>query len=110
MTCRMAAAAALVLLTAGAAKAGTDPLERAAAPTLHLSALRQSINLTDAQAEALRTGIARTAVDHKFADSLTGSLGFLCGLHGPVDYTASPVRGADPQGKFLGAKLSLAFR
>ena len=104
----------LLLTAAGAAQAQT------AAPAL-LAAYPQGISLsppmggaaafTDAEAEALRTGVARTSVDHHLSDRLTSSIGFLCGLHPSVGHEGAAVmRGDDPQGRFLGAKLSLAFR
>jgi len=50
-------------------------------------------------------------VDHKFADQLTASLGFLCDPKASMQSGgAVAMPGADPQGKFLGAKLSFAFR
>ena len=57
-------------------------------------------------------GVARTSVDHKLAsDDLTGSLGFLCGLEpGAGKDGGAAARGYDPSGRFVGAKLSLAFR
>ncbi len=71
-----------------------------------------SLGLTDAQGEALRrAGVVRTAIDHRFnRDGVTGSLGFLCGLPSDPDGGASSVRGYDPQGRFLGAKISFPFR
>ena len=109
-------ALAVLAAAAGDAQAQTAPLKldlaaaQSAAP-LDLSVMRSGAGLTDAQAEALRTGFARTAVDHKFADRLTGSLGFLCDPRASMQYdSATAMPGADPQGKFLGAKLSLAFR
>lgn len=72
-----------------------------------------SLGVTDAQADALRrAGVVRTAIDHHFTrDGVTGSLGFLCGLPpNASDGGATAVRGYDPQGRFLGAKLSFAFR
>ena len=116
MTRRFAVWTALAALSAaGAAEAQTAPL-KLDAPTppatvpLDMSRLQSTLDLTPAQADALRAGVARTAVDHRFVDTLTGSVGFLCGLHGgDYDETAA-MRGADPAGKFLGAKLSLAFR
>jgi hypothetical protein len=67
-----------------------------------------------AQSNALRAaGVARTALDHRFSrdDEVVGSLGFLCGLHENLD-TSGGARayGSDPNGRFLGAKLSFAFR
>ena len=101
---------------AGAAQGQTAPMNldlaalQGSAP-LDLSSVRNPTALTDAQAAALREGISRTAVDHQFADRLTGSLGFLCDPHPSMQFDGLAARpGADPQGKFLGAKLSFAFR
>ena len=116
MTGRFAGWAVLaVLAAAGAANAETAPLKIApdVAPvsaTIDMSRLHSDLDLTPEQAEALRAGIARTAVDHRFVDALSGSVGFLCGLHGQDYDEGASMRGADPAGKFLGAKLSLAFR
>ena len=57
-------------------------------------------------------GIARTSVDRRLAsDDLTGSLGFLCGLEpGAGKQGLAAARGYDPAGRFVGAKLRLAFR
>jgi hypothetical protein len=104
-----------LIAAAGGAQAQTAPLKvapdaaRVSAP-LDMSRLRSALDLTPEQAEALRVGIARTSVDHRFVDKLSGSLGFLCGLHGQDYDEGASMRGADPAGKFLGAKLSLAFR
>ena len=109
-------AALLALTAAGAAEAQSAPLKLdlaqapASAAPLDISQLRSAAGLTDDQAQALRAGIARTSVDHSFVDKLTGQVGFLCGLHGQDYDEAASMRGADPSGKFLGAKLSLAFR
>ena len=116
MSLRFAACTAVLVLWAGAGHAQTAPLKldlaalQASAP-LDISAVRSPTGLTDAQVSALREGIARTAVDHQFADRLTGSLGFLCDPHPSMQFDGLAARpGADPQGKFLGAKLSFAFR
>jgi len=56
---------------------------------------------------------AKTAIDHRFAgrQDVTGSLGFLCGLQpGHTDSGGAAAYGIDPHGRFVGAKLSLAFR
>jgi hypothetical protein len=56
---------------------------------------------------------AKTAVDRRFSRSedVTGSLGFLCGLQpGHTEAGAASAYGTDPHGRFLGAKLSFAFR
>jgi hypothetical protein len=81
-------------------------------PVLDLSALRASAS-PYAEAGALRAaGIARTALDHRFApDDVTGSAGFLCGLVPGVEKTgAAAAAGYDPQGRFLGTRLSYTFR
>ncbi len=114
--CIAAWAALLALAAAGVAEAQTAPLKLdlarapASAPPLDVSELRTAVGLTDEQVQALRAGIARTSVDHSFVDRLTGQVGFLCGLHGQDYDESASMRGADPAGKFLGAKLSLAFR
>ena len=115
MKAAIAACASLLLLTAASAVEAQEPAPGLASPPsspapLNLALMRSPFALTDEQAALLRAGIARTAVDHHFADQLTGSLGFLCGLHGETYQGAAAMRGVDPQGRFLGAKLSLAFR
>ncbi len=64
------------------------------------------------QANPLPAGIARTSIDHRFEDDeATASLGYLCGLNpGQKMSGAAGAAGYDPMGKFLGAKLSFAFR
>lgn len=65
-----------------------------------------------AEANALRAaGIARTSLDRRFAeDDAVGSVGFLCGLQPSHDFSGgASAYGSDPQGRFLGAKLSRAF-
>lgn len=60
----------------------------------------------------LPPGIAKTSIDRRFDDdSATGSFGYLCGLNPGQKMTgAAGAAGYDPMGKFLGAKLSFAFR
>ena len=56
---------------------------------------------------------ARTAVDHRFSrrQDITGSIGFLCGLQpGHTESGGAGVYGSDPHGRFVGARLSFAFR
>ena len=108
------AASVLILASTSGAWAQIAPAVaqvpvQAAAP-LNLSLAPGGFTLTDAQAEALRAGVAHTALDHRFIDRLTGSVGYLCGLHGPDYDEMAAMRGSDSQGKFLGAKLSLAFK
>jgi hypothetical protein len=63
-------------------------------------------------ASPLPAGIAKTSVDHRFGDDeAVGSFGYLCGLNPGQKMTgAAGAAGYDPMGKFLGAKLSFAFR
>ncbi|MDB5424109.1 MAG: hypothetical protein JWQ29_1525 [Phenylobacterium sp.] len=63
-------------------------------------------------ASPLPAGIARTSIDHRFdKDDAVGSVGYLCGLNpGQKMSGAAGAAGYDPMGKFLGAKLSFAFR
>ena len=58
-------------------------------------------------------GIAKTSVESRLAenDDVTGSLGFLCGLQpGQKPTGAAAARGYDPNGRFIGAKLSIALK
>jgi hypothetical protein len=63
-------------------------------------------------ASPLPAGIAKTSIDRRFADDdATGSFGYLCGLNPGQKMTgAAGAAGYDPMGKFLGAKLTIAFR
>jgi hypothetical protein len=69
---------------------------------------------TKLQSKTLDTAVfARTAVERHFArrDDLTGSFGFLCGLQpAHAESGAAAAYGADPHGRFVGAKFSIAFR
>ena len=109
-----ALALTLLLPAVGAAQAQTAPPAFLASNPRGISLslpMGGATTFTDAEAEALRTGVARTSVDHHLSDRLTSSIGFLCGLHPSVGHEGAAVmRGDDPQGRFLGAKLSLAFR
>ena len=109
---RLAVLAGLAL--APAAQAATVPSPLAAAVFLRgdLPAQRISIAPAIAQANSLRAaGIAKTSLDARFArPELSGAVGFLCGLQPRRDETIATAHGYDPQGRFLGAKLSLAFR
>ncbi len=76
-----------------------DPLDPLAAPRLAAKTLDSEV-------------FATTAVDRKFGkrDDLTGALGVLCGRQ--PEHTESggaAAYGTDPHGRFVGAKLSLAF-
>ena len=56
--------------------------------------------------------MARTSIDHRFeGKDASGAFGFLCGRPDSLDERAAgSALGADPHGRFLGARLSLAFR
>jgi hypothetical protein len=53
----------------------------------------------------------RTAIESRLTDDAAGAVGFLCGREPGAGRTgAAAARGVDPSGRFLGARLSLAFR
>ena len=85
-----------------------------AAPRVEAAGPTRDLSLPDASrfASALPPGVARTSIDHRFEpDSAVGSFGYLCGLNpGQKMSGAAGAAGYDPMGKFLGAKLSIAFR
>jgi len=117
-------AVAATSLIAAAPAAGAQTTLQPSAPTLAVSAaLRQAFGvpgqssllpLTYAGAAApLTPGVARTAVDHQFGKGggVTGSAGFLCGRGaGPDNNGAATAYGYDPEGRFVGAKLAIAFK
>ena len=97
---------AAALAVAGAA--GAEPLQAKADPDLAAAVFARK-----AEAMPLRIpGVAKTSVDYRSTtDGVTGSLGFLCGLKPGAERTgAAAARGYDPTGRFVGAKLSFAFR
>ncbi len=101
----------------GAAKAQTQtpnaPAPVAAAPTIRLATPQTASAPGAAQASALEAAVLpRTAVEHRFTDKgVVASAGFLCGLQSNLDADgAAAAAGFDPQGRFIGAKLSFAFR
>lgn len=57
-------------------------------------------------------GVAKTAVETTLDEAgATAAAGFLCGLQPGADrYGAGAAHGYDPTGRFVGAKLSFAFR
>jgi len=88
-----------------------------ATPATTAQSIPPALDLTRARtasrfADPLPAGIARTSIDHRFEDDgAVGSAGYLCGLQpGEKMYGAAGAAGYDPMGKFLGAKLSVAFR
>jgi hypothetical protein len=79
----------------------------AARPILNLLARAPRAGRT-AEQEAMRAaGLARTSVDRRLDDGVTGSLGFLCGIE--PGFAGNAITGSDPHGRFLGAKLSFGF-
>jgi len=121
-------AASRWLVVAGAvvAMTGAAQAQTSASPAQHntaiADALRRAVTVSEPHASislanqqtgpVLVEGVAQTAVDHRFgAGGLVGSAGFLCGLHpGPDNNGAATAYGYDPQGRFVGAKLSIAFK
>lgn len=91
----------------------SKPVGVAERPTPDLADPLDPLAPTKLMAKTLESAVfATTAVDHKFAErnDLTGSLGFLCGLQpGHTENGSAAAYGIDPHGRFLGAKLSLAF-
>lgn len=76
-----------------------DPLDPLARPKLVTQTLDSEV-------------FATTAVDHKFGkrEDITGAFGLLCGRQpGHTEDGGSAAYGTDPHGRFVGAKLSLAF-
>ena len=108
-------AAAVILSGAaeGAAPISLAQLANPARPVIDpsvqqaLSALRYSPAELPPQA-----GVARTSIDRSLGKGgLTASAGFLCGRHASPDNNgAATERGYDPEGRFVGAKLSFAFK
>ena len=85
-----------------------------ARPAADLANPLDALAPTTAQARPMESAVfARTAVDRRFSrrGDVTGSVGFLCGLQpGHTEAGGAAAYGADPHGRFLGAKLSFAFR
>ena len=107
-------AAACALALAGAARAEPVRLDLTPAPKADAAAaLNAAVLAPDRQEHALPApGLARTSIDRRFdRDRASGAIGFLCGRPDSLDERAkSQAYGADPQGRFLGARLSFAFR
>jgi len=100
---------------AGVAAAAALPVKAPAAAALPAPDLANPLDAlapTAVPANAIQSAVfAKTAVDHRFSDrsDVTGSFGFLCGLQ-PGHGDAGSAYGVDPHGRFVGAKLSFAFR
>jgi hypothetical protein len=81
-------------------------------PKSDAAALNAAVLAPDRQSHALpQPGVARTAIDRRFdRDRASGALGFLCGRPDSLDERAkSQPLGSDPQGRFLGGRVSIAF-
>jgi hypothetical protein len=116
-----AALGATLALTAGAAHAQVQGASlrdavfrsgaKAASATLSSPAPAIGVAYSQAPPERL-AGVAKTAIDHSFdRQGVVGSVGFLCGLDSRLDNAGGMgAFGTDPQGRFIGAKLHLAFR
>ncbi|MEW5685407.1 MAG: hypothetical protein AB1942_10845 [Pseudomonadota bacterium] len=109
----------VVILLSALAVAGTaqaaEPvmLPKPAAAGLNLSSPSADFAVRYSRAPAERIpGVARTAIDRRLdGEDVTGSLGFMCGLKPGADkFGAAAARGWDPTGRFVGARLSVAFR
>ncbi|MDR3507862.1 MAG: hypothetical protein P4L64_08205 [Caulobacteraceae bacterium] len=101
-------ASALILtfaLSAGAARA-----QAVAAPVIDLTA-GQARALPKATAIGVSDGPS-TTVDHRFgAGGVMASAGFLCDLQPGVKTNGGPTASEfDPNGRFVGARLSLRFK
>jgi ABC-type phosphate transport system substrate-binding protein len=115
-------AAAVAMATALSARAQTASQTAAPAPSMS-QALRQALGVSGQSsllpisyagaATPMTPGVGRTSVDHSFGKGggVTGSAGFLCGRGaGPDNNGAATAYGYDPEGRFVGAKLSIAFK
>ncbi|MBU1378625.1 MAG: hypothetical protein KKE02_02495 [Alphaproteobacteria bacterium] len=110
---------ALFTLCAGAAQAQTAealmkaPL-RATASGVAIDMTRPAASFAPRYSQAPEAripGIAKTSVDHRYDEGVIGSLGFLCGLEQGAERKGSAaIRGYDQTGRFVGAKLRVAFR
>jgi len=119
---KTAALFALMLATAASAAHAQSAAEALMAAPLKATSKGVALDLAQKPAFSPRydgapapriPGVAKTAVDHSFDDpGVTGSLGFLCGLEAGAErqFGAAAVRGYDASGRFVGAKLRVAFR
>lgn len=114
---KLLVAGLVLVVSAGAARAEAPP---AASPAtaeamrhaLEVAVRRDPLDLTYSHpGQPTPAGVARTSVERRLGGSSVLGAGFLCGLK-PGD-ESSGARGAygyDPNGRFLGAKLSFSFR
>lgn len=114
------AAVAAVAIAAATDEAEGQPLTPEAAALM--KAVRHTGGPADApafspryasEAPARNPGVAQTSVDARLSgrDDVVGSLGFMCGLKpGAEKFGAAAARGYDDTGRFVGAKLRVAFK
>jgi hypothetical protein len=108
-------ALAALALAAGAARAADAPprliLSPLKAGPVEAAALNAAVLAPDRRAHDLpQPGVARTAIDRSLDKRSAAALGFLCGRPDSLDErAAAQPLGADPSGRFLGARLSFAF-
>lgn len=106
-------------LAAGASYALADPVSAPDNPRFRVNAApatAKGIAHTPLRYAALHTprveGITKTSVESRFGvqDNAVGEAGFLCGLLPHPDTAgAAAAFGHDPDGRFVGAKLRIAF-
>jgi hypothetical protein len=102
----------------GAARAETslqilDSLQPHRADAARLSIAPSGPRVTPTPPSAVEAAVLpRRSIDRPLGSGrVTGSAGFLCGRQpGVKDSGAASAAGYDPHGRFLGAKLSFAFR
>jgi hypothetical protein len=85
----------------------------APAPALDLSSAKTSFAVRyEPVGEPRIRGVAKTSVERRLSEGgLKGSMGFMCGLEpGKAPRGGPAMRGYDPTGRFVGARLALAFR
>ena len=105
------------LMLAGAAQSAAPisltPIAATSPASLDPALQRNLLALRYAPGEPTpQAGVARTAIDRSLGKGgVTASAGFLCGRGaGPDNNGAATERGYDPEGRFVGAKLSISFK
>jgi len=109
-TTLLAATGALIIF-AGGAHAEIAPVQQTRVP-LAVPGSTTTFSAREAEAELVRAAVLpRRSVDRQLNARISGSAGFLCGLQeGQTDSGSAALAGHDPHGRFIGAKLSFAFR
>ena len=96
---------------AGATGAQTLTIKPVALSAQKIAIAPLPLRLSNTPAPTL-VGMPKTEIDGALGHSgFSGAAGFLCGrLPGPDNNGAATALGYDPQGRFVGAKLSFAFK